>query len=147
MIISFDLDDTLILSIFNTEKQTVIQRILGLEKIRYGTIELFKKLKSEGHIIYIYTTSFRSTIKTRLTFLIYEISVNKVINQEVHDRTLKEKKTRTSKFPPAFNIDIHIDDSPGLKIEGEKYNFKTIIVKVNDENWVDTILNEINSDM
>lgn len=147
MIISFDLDDTLISAIFDTEKQSIIQKILGLEKIRYGTIELFKKLKSEGHTIYIYTTSFRSTIKTKLTFLIYGISINKVINQEVHDRTLKEKKTRTSKFPPAFNIDIHIDDSLGLKIEGERYNFKTIIVKVNDENWVDTILNEIHSDM
>ena len=143
MIISFDLDDTLISVIFDTEKQSIIQKILGLEKIRYGTIELFKKLKSEGHIIYIYTTSFRSLIKIKLTFLTYGTSVKKVINQEVHNQKLKQKSTRISKFPPAFGIDIHIDDSIGLKIEGEKYNFKTIIVKVNDENWVDTIFNEI----
>jgi hypothetical protein len=30
--------------------------------------------------------------------------------------------------------------SPGLKIEGERYNFKTIIVDEHDKNWGHTIL-------
>ncbi|RAV97702.1 HAD family hydrolase [Pseudochryseolinea flava] len=142
MTISFDLDDTLIPGTkrFDTEKQTIVQRLLRLEKIRLGTIELFKALRSQGHRIYIYTTSFRSILQIRLTFYLYGIPVDTVINQPRHDRELGENKTRTSKFPPAFHIDVHVDDSPGLKIEGDKYNFRTIIISEQDRTWVRTVL-------
>ena len=145
MIISFDLDDTLIpgTKTFDTEKQNLIQKLTGIEKIRMGTIELFKELRSRGHNIYIYTTSFRPILKAKLTFLSYGIPVDKVINQQCHDRELKENKTRCSKFPPAFGIDIHIDDSPGLKIEGDKFNFRTIIIEEKDLTWTDKILNSV----
>jgi len=66
-----------------------------------------------------------------------------VINQQCHDRELKENKTRCSKFPPAFGIDIHVDDSPGLKIEGEKFNFRTIIIEEKDLTWTDKILKTV----
>ena len=42
-----------------------------------------------------------------------------------------------------FHIDIHIDDSQGVKMEGEKYGFKTIIISETDENWTQTILKSI----
>jgi hypothetical protein len=145
MIISFDLDDTLIPGTkrFPIQKQTIIHRLFGLETIRLGTVELFKELRNKGHRIYIYTTSFRSTIKIKLMFYSYGIPVDTAINQQRHDRQLRENKTRQSKFPPAFNIDIHVDDSPGLRIEGEKFNFRTIIVDENDKNWVQTILKSL----
>jgi hypothetical protein len=145
MTISFDLDDTLIPGTkrFETEKQTVVHRLLGLEPLRLGTIELFKELRSKGHRIYIYTTSFRSNAKIRLTFYCYGIPVDTVINQQRHDRKLRENKTRTSKFPPAFNIDVHVDDSPGLRIEGERFNFRTIVVDEHDKNWAQTILKNL----
>lgn len=145
MIISFDLDDTLIpgTKTFETENQNLIQRLTGIERIRKGTIELFKELKSRGHNIYIYTTSFRPTLKTKLTFLSYGIPVDRVINQQCHDRELKENRTGCSKFPPAFGIDIHVDDSPGLKIEGEKFNFRTIIIDKNDLTWTVKILKAV----
>jgi FMN phosphatase YigB (HAD superfamily) len=113
MTISFDLDDTLIPGTkkFETEKQTIVHRLFGLEKIRFGTIELFNELRNKGHRIYIYTTSFRSTAKIKLTFYSYGIPVDVAINQQRHDRQLRENKTRASKFPPAFNIDVHVDDS------------------------------------
>lgn len=59
MIISFDLDDTLIPGIkkFETEKRSISQKLCGIEKIRFGTIELMKSCKLQGHKIYIYTTS------------------------------------------------------------------------------------------
>lgn len=145
MIISFDLDDTLIpgTKTFGTEKHSIVQRLIGLEKIRYGTVELFKELRSKGHSIYIYTTSFRPTLKIKLTFYLYGIPVDKVINQQLHDKELKEIKTRTSKYPPAFGIDIHVDDSPGLRIEGERFNFKTIIVDEHDKDWTGTVLKSV----
>ena len=144
MTISFDLDDTLIPGTkrFETEKQNFLQRLIGLEKIRLGTIELFRELRTKGHSIYIYTTSFRSTLKIKLTFYSYGIPVDNAINQQKHDRELKENRTRTSKYPPAFNIDFHVDDSLGLRIEGQKFNFKTVIVDENDKNWGQTILKE-----
>jgi FMN phosphatase YigB (HAD superfamily) len=145
MTISFDLDDTLIPGTkrFETEKQTIAHRLFGLENIRLGTIELFKELRGNGHRIYIYTTSFRSTAKIKLTFFLYGIPVDIAINQQLHDRQLKENKTRTSKFQPAFDIDVHVDDSPGLRIEGERFNFKTIIVDEHDKNWGQTILKSL----
>jgi hypothetical protein len=145
MIISFDLDDTLIpgTKTFETEDQNLLQKLTGIEKIRKGTIELFKELRSRGHGIYIYTTSFRPTLKAKLTFLSYGIPVDKVINQQCHDRELKENRTRCSKFPPAFGIDIHVDDSQGLKIEGAKFNFRTIILDEKDPAWADKILRTV----
>ena len=142
MIISFDLDDTLIpgTKSFDTEDQNLLQRLAGIEKIRKGTIGLFKQLRSRGHCIYIYTTSFRPTLKAKLMFMSYGIPVNKVINQQCHDQELKGNKARCSKFPPAFGIDIHVDDSIGVKMEGEKFNFKTIIIEENGVNWTETIL-------
>ena len=145
MTISFDLDDTLIpgTNIFETEKQNLIQKLTGIERIRGGTIEFFKELRSRGHRIYIYTTSFRPELKTKLTFLFYGIPVDRVINQQCHDKELKENRSRFSKFPPAFGIDIHVDDSPGLKIEGDKFSFRTIIIDENDLNWTYKILEAV----
>jgi phosphoserine phosphatase len=145
MIISFDLDDTLIpgTKSFETEDQNLLQKLTGIEKIRKGTIELFKELRSRGHSIYVYTTSFRPTLKAKLTFLSYGIPVDKVINQQCHDRELKENRTKCSKFPPAFGIDIHVDDSQGLKIEGAKFNFRTIILDEKDPAWADKILRTV----
>ena len=145
MTISFDLDDTLIpgTKTFENEEQNLIQKLTGIERIRKGTIELFKELRSRGHKIYIYTTSFRPGLKAKLTFLSYGIPVDRVINQQCHDRELKENKARCSKFPPAFGIDIHVDDSPGLKIEGEKFNFRTIIIEEKDLTWTDKILKSV----
>jgi hypothetical protein len=142
MIISFDLDDTIIpgTKTFATEEQNLIQKLTGIEQIRKGTIELFKELRSRGHNIFIYTTSFRPTLKVKLTFLSYGIQVDRVINQQCHDRELKENRTRCSKFPPAFRIDVHVDDSPGLKIEGDKFNFRTIIIEENDVTWIHKVL-------
>lgn len=145
MIISFDLDDTLIpgTKTFDTEDQNLLQRLIGVEKIRKGTIGLFKQLRSRGYSIFIYTTSFRPTLKAKLTFMSYGISVDRVINQQCHDKELKENRTRCSKFPPAFGIDIHVDDSIGVGMEGDRFKFKTIIIEEDDLNWTEAILRSV----
>lgn len=147
MIISFDLDDLLIpgAKTFKTEKKNLLQKILGVEGLRLGTRELFNKLQSQGHVIYIYTTSFRSAMRIRSMFLSYRISVGKIINQSLHNKVLREQRNRTSKYPPAFNIDVHVDDSLGLKIEGDKYNFSTIIIDENDIDWKEIVIEGVRS--
>ncbi|MFT3703924.1 MAG: hypothetical protein QM802_16280 [Agriterribacter sp.] len=123
-----------------------MHKIFKLEVIRIGTVELMKGLKMDGHKIYIYTTSLRSTTKIWCTFIIYGIRLDKVINQKIHDKTLREQAKSFSKYPPAFNIDIHVDDSKGVAIEDERHRFKTIVVSENDLKWTETILLKIKSD-
>ena len=144
MIISFDLDDTLIPGTkkFDVEKQNTFQKIFGIEKLRKGTIELIIKLKLKGHKIYIYTTSFRTPRKIWWTFFSYGIRVDRVINQKKHLKFLPKDRL-ASKYPPAFNIDIHIDDSYGVEIEGNNNNFRTIIVNNDNTNWCYYILQSI----
>ena len=145
MIISFDLDDTLIPGIktFDTSRKSLIHKILKIESLRVGTVELMKNLQASGHKIYIYTTSFRTTTKIWVTFLLHGIKLDKIINQKIHDITLKDKAKLYSKYPPIFNIDIHVDDSVGVQIEGKRHNFKTIIISENDLKWTESILAKI----
>jgi hypothetical protein len=142
MVISFDLDDTLIpgRKKFETEKRSVFQKLCGIEPIRSGTIALINTLRKQGHFIYIYTTSLRSERRIWLTFYSYGIKLNGVINQKKHEKTLKNQSSLYSKYPPAFKIDIHIDDSAGVEIEGNRYNFKTIIIREDNKNWTNDIL-------
>lgn len=91
MIISFDLDDTLIPGIkkFETEKRSIFQKLCGITKIRLGTVELMKSLKLQGHQIYIYTTSLRPASRIWYTFYTYGIRLDKVINQKKHEAVLQ----------------------------------------------------------
>ncbi|MBF4483321.1 hypothetical protein [Flavobacterium sp. CSZ] len=143
MILSFDLDDTLISNKFELEKTNFLQRILGIECLRKGTIDLFKELKKQKHQIYIYTTSHRSESRIKWMFYSYGIAVDYVINQQKHQQKLRNTNIYSSKFPTVFNIDIHVDDSMGVEAEGKKYGFKTIIISETDKNWTQTILKKI----
>lgn len=143
MILSFDLDDTLISNKFELEKTNFLQRILGIECLRKGTRDLFKELKKQKHQIYIYTTSHRSESRIKWMFYSYGIAVDYVINQQKHQQKLRNTNIYSSKFPTVFNIDIHVDDSMGVEAEGKKYGFKTIIISETDKNWTQTILKKI----
>ena len=61
MIISFDLDDTLIPGTkqFATLERSFLQKLWKVEKLRMGTIELMKACQAKGHKVYVYTTSYR----------------------------------------------------------------------------------------
>ena len=145
MKISFDLDDTIIpgTKTFETEPQTLIQKLLGAEKIRKGTIKLFKELKNRNHTVGIYTTSFRSRLKIKLTFLLNGFSVDFIVNQKIHRNEMANRQIKPSKYPTLFGIDIHVDDSKGVEMEGEKYNFKTIIIDEKQLDWTDQILERV----
>jgi len=145
MNISFDLDSTLIPNgkEFETEKQNGIAQLLGIEKIRKGTNQLISDLQNQGHQIHIYTTSFRTKRKIRLTLGYYGIKVNRIVNQKHNRQILKSRNINSSKYPPAFNFDLHIDDLTGVGIESERFNFKVIIIAPTDKNWIEKIKNEI----
>ncbi len=76
-------------------------------------------------------------------FLSYSIPVDFIINQQMHDRRMIRKGKNISKFPPEFGIDIHIDDSAGVEMEGKKFGFKTIIISPDEGDWSNIILKKI----
>jgi hydroxymethylpyrimidine pyrophosphatase-like HAD family hydrolase len=145
MNISFDLDSTLIPNgkEFETEKLGGIAKLFGIEEIRKGTAELIAELKNNGNKVHIYTTSFRTKRKIRWTLKYYGISVDRIVNQTENQRELKRRNINSSKFPPAFDFDIHIDDSEGVGIESERHNFIAIIIKPCEKNWIEKIKTEI----
>jgi hypothetical protein len=144
MKISFDLDDTIIpgSKIFETEQQTLFQKLWGLESIRKGTIELFRELKNRNHTVGIYTTSFRSCVRIKLLFLLNGFLPDFIINQNRHLRKLNKTNIRCSKYPLAFNIDLHVDDSRGVEVEGRKYGFRTLIIEEQCVEWVNLVLEQ-----
>ncbi|PKV48865.1 hypothetical protein ATE84_0880 [Aquimarina sp. MAR_2010_214] len=145
MNISFDLDSTLIPNgkEFETENRSGIAKFFGIEEIRKGTSELISDLQNQGHKIHIYTTSFRSKRKIRRTLKYYGIKVSRIVNEKENRRVLKSRNINSSKYPTAFDFDLHIDDLKGVGIESERYNFKAIIVESTDKNWIEKIKSEI----
>ena len=142
MRISFDLDDTLIPenpNDFSAEKRNLAQKLFLIEKIRKGAKFIFRDLRRKGHKVGIYTTSYRSRLKIKIQFLSYGISTDFIINETQNRNELKKRNINSSKYPPAFGIDIHIDDSYGVEIEGKKLKFKTIIVSKTDKGWIEEI--------
>lgn len=145
MKISFDLDDLLICGVrkFETEEHNFLTRLLGVEKLRLGTVSLFKNLQSQNHEIYIYTTSLRSPFRIWLTFKLRGLSLNGIINKTIHDKKIKSLNISCSKYPPMFDIDLHIDDSDGVKTESQRHNFNVLIINENDTKWTEKILLKI----
>ena len=138
--IAFDLDDTLLESMhdFPTElaKRKWIFRLFKSESLRLGTTELMAFCRQQQWEIWIYTSSLRSKSYIKRIFRNYGITLDGIINQETHNKTVDKA---VSKYPPAFGIDVLIDDSEGVKIEGERHHFNVIWLKTDDLNWVETI--------
>lgn len=145
MNISFDLDGTLIPydEEFETEKRGFIGRFLGIEKIRKGSKDLILTLQNLGHSINIYTTSFRSKHQIRKTFKYYGIKVDKIINQKDNISVLRNENCSASKYPPAFNFDLHIDDLPGVGLESKNLHFEAIIIKPSEANWGKLVIQKV----
>lgn len=145
--ISFDLDNTLIPygNSFDTEHRSLVARLIGIEKIRKDSYALIHHLQSKGHHIHIYTTSFRSKFKIRMTLLYYKIRVKRIINQKENQKILSKLGIRSSKYPPAFQFDLHVDDEIGVGIESEHFNFNTLIISPSDIKWTETIKDGLSS--
>ena len=146
-IISFDIDNTLIpySDEFPTTKPSFLYRCLGTEPLRKGTKELFSSLHKQGFKIWIYTTSYRSIFRLRMTFKSAGLSPSKYINENINRATLKMHNCKASKNPSLFGIDFHVDDSEGVKKEGEKYGFQSILIKPEDLNWIYEVQKQIDN--
>jgi hypothetical protein len=144
--ISFDLDDTLICYGTGTPcepRPPWYRRALTTgEPLRSGARSLMRTLRGRGCELWVYTTSRRPPLSVKLWLWSYGIWVGRVINQDVHDRYLRRtpRDYPPSKNPRAFGIDLHVDDSEGVRMEGDLHGFRVVVVSPDDEAWVDKVL-------
>lgn len=137
--IAFDLDDTIITpnNEFASEKfpPSALIQILGFEPLRLHTRWLLQQLKKQGFETWVYTSSFRNTWYIRRLFWLHGIRLDGIVNGMIHKKRMKNVSKTLSKYPPAFGIDVLIDDSMGVWEEGQKNNFEVILISPNDDNW------------
>jgi hypothetical protein len=151
MRIAFDLDDTLIPSargLFPVEQpRGFFGRLFAAEGLRRGTMRLMGAL-ARGHFdLWVYTTSLRTPHYIRRLFRCYGVRLGGAINSNEHWRWLQQQPParRCSKYPPAFHIDLLVDDSEGVWLEGQAHGFKVVHVKPDDADWSRTVLAEVNA--
>jgi hypothetical protein len=150
MRISFDVDDTLVCGPGVPTEQHVPWwwRPWYPELLRRGTRDLLHELNRRRHALWIYTTSYRSTRYLRGWFASIGIRLEGVVNQNRHERVVKGQGFRgypPSKYPPAFGIDLHVDDSEGVAVEGKQHQFRVLVVAQEDAEWTQRILEAVSS--
>jgi hypothetical protein len=99
-------------------------------------------LNARGWEVWVYTTSHRSPASVRRWLRSYGLRVARVINQDGHDRQLRRPTDGRppSKNPAAFGIDLHVDDSDGVRLEGERHDFRVVVVGPDDAGWAEKVL-------
>ena len=151
MLITFDLDDTLICwqPEIPTEPVTPpwYRKWFRIEPLRYGTVDLFTQLRQYGWKIGIYTTSHRKPKYIRKLFNLHGLKLDLVINQDKHEKLIENlrEKRKPSKLPNRVNSKLHIDNSEGVFVEGKRFHFRTLIIDPLDDNWTQKVLAESRS--
>lgn len=145
MRISFDLDDTLICylpgSLYEPPLPWYWRPLGGAEPLRRGAKALMNGLRASGWEVWVYTTSYRRPAAVKWWLWCHGVRVGRVINQDVHDRHLKRSRNDypPSKNPRAFGIDLHVDDSEGVRMEGRTHGFSVVVVDPLDAAWADAV--------
>ena len=147
--ISFDIDDTLACQLHHSATEhsrlpACVHRWLG-EPLRSGTRALTRELRRQGCSVWIYTSSGRTPSYIRRWLLLYGIHVDGVVNSVLHNQALTERGllNTPSKLPSAFDIDLHVDDSKGVQLEGFDHGFRVVVVDPEDEQWAKRVLEAV----
>jgi hypothetical protein len=143
MRISFDVDDTLVCGPSAPTEQHVPRwrRLWYREGLRLGTRALMEELLRRRCELWIYTTSDRSPGYLRGWFGSFGVPIRGVVNQARHQKVVGRQGP--SKYPPAFGIHLHVDDSEGVGIEGRRHQFPVVVVSPEDLEWTDRVLEAV----
>ncbi|GAA4030576.1 hypothetical protein GCM10022409_13530 [Hymenobacter glaciei] len=146
MRLAFDLDNTLIRCGYDfpleTPQRRILARLLSNEQLRHGTKALTDHCRQRGWEVWVYTTSYRSAWRIRRLFWLHGIRLDGVVNQQRHNR---EVKAHCTKHPPSFSIDLLIDDSEGVRIEGERHGFQVLVVQPENALWAEKVRASLDS--
>jgi len=140
MRLAFDLDNMLIRCGHNfpleVTRRNWCARLLGNADLRQGITELAAACQRRGCEVWVYTTSHRSAWHIQQLFWLHGIRLDGIINQQRHGR---EARASCTKHPPSFGIDLVVDDAEGVRLEGERYGFRVLVVKLEDEQWAEKV--------
>jgi len=143
MKISFDLDDTLLMygdTVATEPRLHLLWRLFVRdEPLRLGARRLVDELRQRGHEIWIYTSSGRRAGWIRWWLRLHCIRVDGVVDGATHAKCFGEGSLPT-KRPHVFGISLHVDNSRGVAIEGERYGFDVCLVEPSLIEWVDYVL-------
>lgn len=147
MRISFDLDDTLICYQPGVPQEPPLRWpaswLVRDEPLRAGTRDLVRELRRRGWEVWVYTTSLRDPLSVRVWLRLHGVRVGRVINADVHAAHYRRHPTSgrvPSKNPAAFGIALHVDDSDGVRMEGETHGFGVVVIDPGDLAWTDKVL-------
>ncbi len=143
MRISFDLDDTLVCG-DHVPSESFVPRLLRPfypERLRAGTGQLMTALSARGCSLWVYTSSRRHPRYIRRWFRAGGVRLDGVVTQCVHEEHIGSRGP--SKFPPAFGIGLHVDDSMGVAMEGWSHGFQVLLVEPEERWWVEKVLREV----
>jgi hypothetical protein len=143
MRVAFDLDNTLIPQAgeFPTEASApLLFRPWFRERLRQGTCALLRDLRQQGCELWIYTSSGRDELYLRLWFLSLGIWLGGVVNCRRHEGLLRERTIpNCAKYPPAFGIELLIDDADRIAREGREHGFAVLVVDPADSDWAERV--------
>ena len=144
MRIAFDLDNTLIRCGYDfpleQPRRRVWAKLLGGEPLREGVVAVAAYCRQREWEVWVYTTSYRGSWYIRKLFWLHGIRVAGAVNQPRHNQ---EGTARCTKHPPSFGIDLLLDDSEGVRLEGEKHGFKTMVIEPQDADWAQKVVAEL----
>jgi hypothetical protein len=144
--ISFDVDETLVCTAADVPTERPLPWLLRRwfpEQLRQGALALMHELILLGFEIWIYTTSSRSSWYLKVWFRLLGVRLAGVVNDTAHARLARcdaHGQYLPSKYPPAFGIDLHVDDSPGVGLEGVRHGFDVVVVSPGDPEWTNRVL-------
>lgn len=143
MRISFDIDDTLVCCPPVPSEQVIPwwRRWRYPEPLRRGTRSLMEELLRRDCEVWVYTTSHRPPRYLRGWFRSFGVRLGGVVNQDRHERVVGRQGP--SKYPPAFGIDLHVDDSEGVGEEGRRHRFAVVVVSPGDPDWACRVLKAV----
>jgi hypothetical protein len=146
--ISFDLDDTLICATGADQAESPLVFPLCLlvkdEPLRRGTRRLVSQLRERGWDVCVYTSSLRPPLMVKAWLWLRGVPVSRVITEDDRRSSIPQG-IKASKYPPAFGIDLHVDDSEGVEQEGAQLGFKVVVVRPNDPNWATAVLDAVDA--
>lgn len=144
MRVAFDLDNTLIRNDFDfplaVAQRPVFKRLFQTESLRLGVRELFAFCRERRWQVWIYTTSYRSSFYIRKLLWVYGLRADGIVNQTRHNQQVR---VRSTKHPPTFGIQVLIDDSQGVQLEGERFGFSVIQINPDDADWINTVQTQL----
>lgn len=146
MKIAFDLDGTLVPqpgSVMKVERLGLVSQTISREQIRAGTPTLLNELRKRGHDVWLYTTSFRGPARLRMWFASFGVRLEGIVNQARHQTALADRNIGCSKYPPAFGIDLLVDDAEGVELEGRRLGFSVLRIREDDESWCSRVSSAI----